>query len=98
MKCHHNYRLVNAAVSAQWFSKIAAVAKAVHYAHAAQIDERNNFHFAAAMEWQLAAGLFASNTLAAEYCWRQWERIVHLPRRLAGPVGGPQRAAMLPAI
>jgi len=69
------------------FSNIAVVAKAVCYASAAQIDERNSFRYTAAMEWQLAAGLFASNTLAAEYCWRQWERIMHLPRRLAGPIG-----------
>jgi hypothetical protein len=39
------------------------------------------------MEWQFAAGLFASNTFAGEYCWRQWERIVRIPRRLAGPIG-----------
>lgn len=87
MKCRHNHRLVIAAIGARWFWNIAAVAKAVHYVRAAQIDERNSFRYTAAMEWQLAAGLFASNTLAAEYCWRQWERIMHLPRRLAGPIG-----------
>jgi hypothetical protein len=77
---------------------IAGVAKAAHHVRAAQKDERNGFRYTAAMEWQLAAGLFASNTLAAEYCWWQWERIVRLPRRLAGPVGGLQQAAMPPAI
>ncbi|MGC1452386.1 MAG: hypothetical protein WA830_20335 [Candidatus Sulfotelmatobacter sp.] len=87
MKCRHNQRLVIAAVGAKWFSITAALAKAVHYFRAAQKDERNGFRYTAAMEWQLAAGLFASNTLAAEYCWRQWERIVRLPRRLAGPIG-----------
>ena len=92
MKCRHNHRLVNAPVGAQWFSMIAAVAKAVCYVRAAQKDERNRFCYTAAMESQLAAGLFAANTLAAEYCWRQWERIMHLPRRLAGPVSDSQTA------
>ena len=64
--------------------------KAVYYVRAAQKDERNGFRYTAAMEWQLAAGLFASNTLAAEYCWRQWERIMHLPRRLAGAISDSQ--------
>jgi len=90
MKCRYDHRLVIAAVGARWVSNIAVVAKAVHYVRAAQIDERNSFCYTAAMEWQFAAGLFASNTLAAEYCWRQWERIMHLPRRLAGPIGGSQ--------
>lgn len=98
MKCRYSHRLVIAAVGAQWFSMIAGVAKAAHHVRAAQKDERNGFRYTAAMEWQLAAGLFASNTLAAEYCWWQWERIVRLPRRLAGPVGGLQQAAMPPAI
>jgi hypothetical protein len=87
MKCRHNYKSVIASAGALWFSNTAAVAKAVHYVRAAQKDERNGFRYTAAMEWQLAAGLFASNTLAAEYCWSQWERLVRLPRRLAGPIG-----------
>lgn len=87
MKCRRNHRLIIAAAGARWLSNIAAVAKALHYVRAAQIDERNSFRYTAAMEWQLAAGLFSSNTLAAEYCWQQWERIMHLPRRLSGPIG-----------
>ncbi len=86
MKCLHNHRLVIAASGAQWFSNVAGVAKAVHYVRAAQRDEHNGFRYTAAMEWQFAAGLFGSNTLAAEYSWRQWERIMHLPRGLAGPI------------
>jgi hypothetical protein len=38
------------------------------------------------MLWRYAAELYSPNTQAAEYCWEQWERIMHLPRRLAGPV------------
>ena len=87
MKNRNNRSLVIAGVGAQLFSMVAAVAKAVHYVRAAQKDARNGFRYTAAMEWQLAAGLFASNTLATEYCWRQWERIMRLPRRLAGPIG-----------
>jgi hypothetical protein len=86
MKCRHNRRLVIAASGAQWFANVTGVAKAVHYVRAAKKDERNGFRYTAAMEWQFAAGLFGSNMLAAEYSWRQWERILHLPRRLAGPI------------
>jgi hypothetical protein len=87
MKSCNNPSLVIAAVAAQWFSMVAAIAKAVHYVRAAQKDARHGFPYTAAMEWQLAAGLFVSNTFAADYCWRQWERIVRIPRRLAGPIG-----------
>jgi hypothetical protein len=45
------------------------------------------------MEWRKAAELFAPNTRAAEYSWRKWERIMHLPRRLAEPVNDSQQAA-----
>lgn len=85
MKCRCNHKLVIAAVGTQRFSNVPVVAKAVHYVCAAQKDERNGFPHTAAMEWRHAAELFASNTLAAEYCWQQWERILHLPRWLAGP-------------
>lgn len=38
------------------------------------------------MEWRHAAELFHSNTLAADCFWRQWERVMQLPRRLAEPI------------
>jgi hypothetical protein len=38
------------------------------------------------MEWRRAAELFECGSLAADYCWGQWERIMHLPRQLAVPV------------
>ncbi len=82
-----------AAIVAWWFSKAVVPAKALHYGCAATRDERNGFPYAAAMEWRKAAELFGFDTSAAEYCWRQWERIMHLPRRLAGPVGGSRQAA-----
>jgi hypothetical protein len=46
------------------------------------------------MEWHKAAELFSPNTRAAEYSWRQWERIMHLPRRLAKPVGVSQNVVV----
>lgn len=90
MKRRYNHKLVIAklviaAAGTQWFSNFPVVAKAVHYVCAAQKDERNGFPHTAAMEWRHAAELFASNTLAAEYCWQQWERTLNLPRWLAGP-------------
>ncbi len=81
-----NQKLVIAALGAQWLSNVAAVAKALQCVRAAQKDERNRFAYTAAMEWRHAAELFPSNKIAAEYCWQQWERIMRLPRRLAGPL------------
>ena len=87
MKCRNNHKLAIAAVGAWWLSNVVAPVKAFHYGRAAQCDERNGFPYTAAMEWRKAAELFAPKTRAAEYCWRKWELIMHLPRRLAGPIG-----------
>jgi len=38
------------------------------------------------MEWREAADLFAPITPLAERSWREWERIMRLPRRLAEPI------------
>ena len=50
----------------------------------ARRDERNGFPFSAAMEWREAAGLCASISFLADFCWREWERIMGLPRQMAG--------------
>jgi hypothetical protein len=76
-----------AAIVAWWLSHIAGPAKALQYSRAAEQDERKGFPYTAAMEWRKAAELFPANTRAAEYSWRQWERIMRLRRRLAGPIG-----------
>ena len=70
-----------------WWLRNGALVKALHLRRAAQRDERHGLLYTAAIEWRHAAKLFAPNTLPSEYCWRQWERIMHLPRQLAGPVG-----------
>ena len=59
--------------------------EAIDYCRAAQRDERNGYELTAAMEWQKAADLMNSIS-AADFCWRQWERIMCLPRRLAQPI------------
>ena len=92
MRTNHN--LAIRIVGAWWLTNIIDPAKAFHYSRNAQRDERDGFPYTAALEWRRAAELFASKTLAAEYCWRQWERIMHLPRRLAGPIGVSQAAAL----
>jgi hypothetical protein len=61
------------------------LAKAFHCRRDAQREERNGFKYTAAMKWRSAAELFAPDMRAVEYCWREWERIMQLPRRLAGP-------------
>lgn len=65
----------------------ANLTKAFHCIRAAKREERNGFTYTAAMKWRNAAELFAPSTRAVEYCWREWERIMGLPRQLAGPIG-----------
>ena len=86
MRTRSNHRPAIAALSARCLAHIAALRQAVHYACAARRDEQNDFPYAAALEWREAAELFGSDAPVAEYCWRQWERIMQLPRRLAGPI------------
>ncbi len=67
--------------------KIAALLYAIQYCRAAQRDEKNSFPFTAAMEWHKAALLFAPMAPSlADRCWQEWERIVKIPRSLAGPL------------
>ena len=82
----NHHAAAGAAVSAVYLAYVADVRKAVHYACAADRDERSNFPLTAAWEWRKAAELFGPYTSAAEYCWRQWERIVQLSRHLAAPI------------
>ena len=86
MTSRNNRRLVIATASACYLAHIASLRKAVHYVCAAHRDEQNRFSYTAAFKWRKAAELFGCETPAAEYCWRQWERIMRLPRRLAGPI------------
>jgi hypothetical protein len=51
----------------------------------ARKDEKDGFLFTAAMEWRMAAELCAPNRILAGWCWREWERIMHLPRQMAAP-------------
>jgi len=60
---------------------------AVRYCLAAERDGKDGFPLAAAMEWRKAAELLGPNAHASDRCWREWERIMHLPRRLAGSIG-----------
>jgi hypothetical protein len=69
-----------------WWLRNSVLVKALHLRRAAQRDERHGFLYTAATEWRYAAELFGPNTLPSEYCWRQWERIMLLPRRLAEPL------------
>jgi hypothetical protein len=62
------------------------LAEASSYCSAADRDERRGFRYTAAMEWRKAAELLAPVPTMAERCWREWERIMQLPRRLAEPI------------
>jgi len=76
------------------FALAGTATLALRYCLAAQRDEKNRFPFTAAMEWQKAAFLFAPFAPFADLCWRQWERIVQLPRQMAEPISDlPQHNA-----
>ena len=85
-----NYRMAIASAMALWVTSIGMVAKAMQYGHAARRDERNGFLYSAALEWRHAAEVFGSNNVASDYYWSQWERVMHLPRRLAQPIDDSQ--------
>ena len=87
-------KLAIATVGAWWLRNIAVPIQAFHSSRTASRNEHNGFPYVAALNWRHAAELFAPNTLASDYCWRQWERIMHLPRRLAGPIGAPVNNAV----
>ena len=70
--------------------RLAGPILALRYRRAAQRDENNGFSFTAAMEWRRAAELSCWITPLANRYWREWERIMHLSRRLAVPIGVAQ--------
>lgn len=87
MKNRKTEKLAMTTIGIWWLRNILGPMKALYLRRAAQRDERNGFAYTAAMEWRNAAELTAANTSACEYCWRQWERVMHLPRLLAQPIG-----------
>lgn len=61
--------------------------RALTYCAAAENDERAGFLLTAAFEWRLAAESYAWDTEEADRCWRNWERLMHLPRMMANVIG-----------
>ena len=88
MKALRDKSLLFEKIAGWWMQAVVVPAKALQYAHAAGCDERNGFLYTACLEWRHAAELFEPGSLAADYCWKKWERIMHLPRQLATPLGG----------
>jgi hypothetical protein len=76
-----------------WCLGSIVLPRAFQYLCAAHRDERNGFPYTAAIEWRDAAELLFPISLAAEYCWRQWERIMQLPRGMAIPFTASQIVA-----
>lgn len=68
--------------------KMAGPLLAMRLRRNARKDEKNGILFTAAMEWREAARLCAPSRVLADRCWREWERIMHLPRQMATPIGG----------
>jgi hypothetical protein len=61
--------------------------QALAYCASAEQDERAGFVMTAAFEWRRAAESFAWDTDSADRCWRNWERLMGLPRGLAVAIG-----------
>jgi hypothetical protein len=80
------YAATPVGICRQLFAVAAGWKLALGYYRAAQRDEKNGFPFTAAMEWRQAAELFRFVPMARQCCWGEWERIMHLPRRLAAPI------------
>lgn len=76
----------NRFTSCSWL-KIAGPLLAMRLRRNARKDEKNGTPFTAAMEWREAARLCAPINVLADRCWREWERIMHLPRQMAAPIG-----------
>ena len=71
----------------RFLGKAADSLRGLVYVRAAAKDEKDGFPFTAAWEWQRAAECLGWISIIADRCWREWERIVHLPRYLAAPIG-----------
>jgi hypothetical protein len=91
----HKRRLPLFRIDGWGMRAVVVLAKVLHCGRAALRDEHNGFPYTAAMEWRAAAELFESGSFSAEYCWSQWERIMHLPRQLAGPVGDSRHVLVI---
>jgi hypothetical protein len=51
-----------------------------------QVVKRRSF-LKIAMEWHMAAEVSEPIPLLADHCWREWERLMRLPRHLAAAIG-----------
>lgn len=81
--------MISVVVGLAWTRLLAAITGPVEViacCRTAQRDEKNGYKFTAAMEWRKAAQHLAGIPTASEFCWKQWERIMRLPRRLANPI------------
>lgn len=67
--------------------KMAGPLLAMRLCRNARRDEKNGILFTAAMEWREAARLCAPSRVLTDRCWREWERIMQLPRQMAAPIG-----------
>jgi hypothetical protein len=81
---HKRQKVVLTAVSTvHLMASISQFATATELHKSARREEKKGFPLTAAMKWRKAAELFNEEFLA-ESCWREWERIMRLPRTLAG--------------
>jgi len=88
MKRHaaKNRQLITSVVAVELLASLSRFAAATQYRRNARHTETEGYQYTAAMQWRKAATLFDSDDGLADRCWREWERIMRLPRRLAAPI------------
>jgi hypothetical protein len=77
---------LSATAAVELLVKLSRFAAATEYHKRARKTEAEGLTYTAAMQLRKAAGLFDHEEWLAESCWREWERIMQLPRQLSPPI------------
>jgi len=79
-------QLITSAAAVELVIRLSRFAAATEYHRIARRTEADGYPYTAAMQWRKAAALFGSEDWLTEPCWQEWERIMHLPRKLSAPI------------
>src|SRR6266496_1541391 len=82
---------LSAATALDVLVKLSQFSTAVEYQRAARRDEARGFPLTAAYELRHAAELFVVEPSMADRCWKNWERLMGLPRELSRPIDSPDQ-------
>lgn len=83
-RAHHNLEL-DAGAAMALVVTMSRFALAVEQHRAARTSERRGYPMTAAFQWRKTASLINDGDFV-ERCWCEWERLMHLPRRLSAAI------------